>query len=116
MVYVEVNLSGCYAYNRTTMNQYVALLRGINVGGKNIIKMTALKSSFEDLAFTDVRTYIQSGNVLFSAAGSDQAKLTKQIEDALSKAFNYESRVVVRSRKQIKDIVTHAPQGFGSDP
>jgi len=97
------------------MNQYVALLRGINVGGKNLIKMTALKSSFEDLGFQDVHTYIQSGNVLFSAAGSDQARLAKQIEDALSKTFNYESRLVVRSLKQMKDIVIHAPKGFGSD-
>jgi len=97
------------------MNQYVAFLRGINVGGKNLIKMTDLKSCFEDLGFHDVHTYIQSGNVLFSAAKSDQANLTKQIEDALSKMFNYESRVVVRSLKQMKEIITDAPNGFGSD-
>src|SRR6266498_5352480 len=98
------------------MDQYVALLRGINVGGKNLIKMTDLKNCFEDLGLKDVRTYIQSGNVLFSIAGTNQAKLTKQIEDALSKTFNYALRVVVRSRKQMKDIVTQAPKGFGSDP
>jgi len=98
------------------MNAYVALLRGINVGGKNLIKMIDLKLCLEDAGFKDVHTYIQSGNVLFSAAGSDQVKLTKEIEDALSKTFNYESRVVVRSREQMKDIVTHAPKGFGSDP
>jgi len=98
------------------MNAYVALLRGINVGGKNLIKMIDLKLCLEDAGFKDVHTYIQSGNVLFSAAGSDQVKLTKEIEDALSKTFTYESRVVVRSRKQMKDIVTHAPKGFGSDP
>jgi uncharacterized protein (DUF1697 family) len=98
------------------MNQYVALLRGINVGGKNLIKMIALKASFEGLGFTDVHTYIQSGNVLFSAAGSGQAKLTKQIEEALSKTFSYESRVVVRSLKQMKEIVRDAPKGFGTDP
>jgi len=97
------------------MSRYVALLRGINVGGKNLIKMTDLKACFEDLGFQDVRTYIQSGNVLFSAIGSN-AKLTKQIETALSKTFNYQSRVVVRSLKQMKDIVINAPKGFGSDP
>src|SRR5687768_3454552 len=97
------------------MSRYVALLRGINVGGKNLIKMTDLKACFEDLGFQDVRTYIQSGNVLFSATGSN-AKLTKQVETALSKTFNYQSRVVVRSLKQMKDIVTNAPKGFGSDP
>jgi uncharacterized protein (DUF1697 family) len=97
------------------MNQYVALLRGINVGGKNLIKMLALKACFEDLGFEEVRTYIQSGNVLFSATGSN-ATLMKQIETALSRTFDYESRVVVRSRKQMKEIVTNAPKGFGSDP
>jgi len=98
------------------MNGYVALLRGINVGGKNLIKMIDLKLCMEVLGFEDVHTYIQSGNVLFSAAGSDRAKLTKKIEGALSKTFNYESRVVVRSRQQMKVIITHAPKGFGSDP
>ncbi|MCI0552525.1 MAG: DUF1697 domain-containing protein [Anaerolineae bacterium] len=98
------------------MNQYVALLRGINVGGKNLIKMTDLKACFETLGFENVSTYIQSGNVLFSADKSDQARLTKRIEEALSKTFNYKSRVVIRSYKEIKDIVAHAPKGFGSDP
>jgi len=97
------------------MNQYAALLRGINVGGKNLIKMIDLKTCFESLGLKDVSTYIQSGNVLFSAARSDQAKLTKQLEEALSKSFNYKSRVVLRSLKQMKEIVAHAPKGFGSD-
>jgi uncharacterized protein (DUF1697 family) len=104
-----------YGYNHIIMSQFVALLRGINVGGNNLIKMTALKACFESLGFQDVRTYIQSGNVLFSAAGSN-AKLTKQIEAALSKTFNYKARVVVRSLRQLKGIVTNAPKGFGSDP
>jgi uncharacterized protein (DUF1697 family) len=107
---------GCLSYNETKMNQYIALLRGINVGGKNLIKMTELKACFETLGFEKVRTYIQSGNVLFSADKSDQVKLTGRIEDALSKRFTYTSRVVVRSYKQMKDIVVHAPKGFGGDP
>ena len=103
-------------YIETTMTRYVALLHGINVGGKNLIKMTDLKACFEALGFEDVSTYIQSGNVLFSTGRSDQANLTKLIEEALSKAFNYKSRVVVRSQKEIKDIVARTPRGFGSDP
>ena len=98
------------------MSPYVALLRGINVGGKNLIKMTDLKACFEGLGFKEVRTYIQSGNVLFSAAGLSQANLTKRIEETLSKTFNFQSRVVVRSLKQMKEIVTQAPKGFGSAP
>lgn len=98
------------------MNQYVALLRGINVGGKNIIKMAELRACFEARGFSNVRTYIQSGNVLFYADGLDWAALTGQIEDALSKTFDYSSRVVVRSEEEMKATVAQAPQGFGSDP
>jgi uncharacterized protein (DUF1697 family) len=101
---------------RSWMNQYVALLRGINVGGKNLIKMTELKACFEELGLKDVRTYIQSGNVLFYTGYSDQVRLTRQIEDALSKTFNYSSRVVLRSDDEMKAIVAHAPEAFGSDP
>lgn len=98
------------------MKKYAALLRGINVGGKNLIKMTELKACFEALGFKDVSTYIQSGNVLFGANESDQARLTSQIEKALSQAFNYKSRVVVRSQQQMKAILAGAPKNFGSDP
>lgn len=98
------------------MGQYVALLRGINVGGKNLIKMSDLKACFETLGFEDVRTYIQSGNVLFRTAAAAQAKLTEQIEKALSDTFKYPSVVVVRSHKQLKEIVATAPKGFGTQP
>jgi uncharacterized protein (DUF1697 family) len=98
------------------MNQYLALLRGINVGGKNIIKMTDLKACFEALGFENVRTYIQSGNVLFHAEEPDLVRLTGEIEDTLSETFNYHSRVVVRSDDELKAIVAHAPQNFGSHP
>lgn len=94
----------------------MALLRGINVGGKNLIRMTELKACFEALGLENVITYIQSGNVLFGADETDQAKLTGQIEQALSKTFHYSSRVVVRSQKEMKAIVVRAPKGFGSDP
>jgi uncharacterized protein (DUF1697 family) len=98
------------------MNQFVALLRGINVGGKNIIKMADLKVCFEGLGFANVQTYIQSGNVLFWAGERDQARLTGQIEEALSATFDYESVVVVRSGEEMKAVVAQAPDGFGSEP
>jgi uncharacterized protein (DUF1697 family) len=95
---------------------YVALLRGINVGGSNLIRMPALKACFEAQRLRDVTTYIQSGNVLFTADGSNHLVLTRQIEDALSKTFAYRSRIVVRSFEQMKAIVTGAPKGFGGRP
>jgi uncharacterized protein (DUF1697 family) len=95
--------------------RYVALLRGINVGGKNLIKMPALKACFEAQGFTDVATYIASGNVLFSSpAGA--AALAPRIEAALGAAFGYDASVVLRSRRQLADTVARAPKGFGAAP
>jgi uncharacterized protein (DUF1697 family) len=98
------------------MTRYVALLRGINVGGNNLIKMTALKASFEALGFRDVVTYIQSGNVVFSATDATAAKLAPRIEAALTTTFSYQASLVVRSHKELRAIVGKAPEGFGSRP
>ena len=96
-------------------NRYVALLRGINVGGNNLIKMIELRSSFASMGFGDVVTYIQSGNVVFSSKQTNKTKLTALIEKALSEAFSYESKVVVISRSDMEQVVAQAPKGFGKD-
>ena len=98
------------------MPTYVALLRGINVGGKNLIRMPALKAAFEDQGFQDVATYIQSGNVVFAAPATRATDLTHRIETMLAEAFDYVPTVVVRSRTQMRGIVDRAPKGFGSKP
>ena len=98
------------------MPTLVALLRGINVGGKNPIKMPALKACFEAGGFDDVATYIQSGNVLFRSAGSGSAGLTRRIEEMLTDTFHYPASVVLRSHAQMRAIVDGAPRGFGSHP
>jgi uncharacterized protein (DUF1697 family) len=98
------------------MTQFVALLRGINVGGKNLIKMTELAACFQALGFTDVRTYIQSGNVIFREEETDQPLLVGILEEALSKTFQYKASVVLRSEAEMQAVVMHAPDGFGSDP
>lgn len=97
------------------MGQFAALLRGINVGGKNLIKMPALKECFEAGGFEDVSTYIQSGNVLFRGGGSARS-LEAKIEKMLERTFDYEPVVVVRSRAQMRSIVVDAPKGFGTKP
>ena len=99
------------------MARYVALLRGVNVGGKNLIPMPALKSAFEEAGFADVRTYIQSGNVVFGSPTSSQAELTRRVERMLRSAFDhYDASVVLRSRSQMRGIVEKRPKGFGSEP
>jgi uncharacterized protein (DUF1697 family) len=98
------------------MPTHVALLRGINVGGNNLIAMPALKACFEEHGFDNVSTYIQSGNVLFDAGRASSAELVRRIETMLDDAFDYEPTVVVRSRAQMRGIVAAAPKGFGSRP
>jgi uncharacterized protein (DUF1697 family) len=98
------------------MTWYVALLRGINVGGRNLIAMPALRACFADNGFPDARTYIQSGNVVFSSSGTPASALTRQIEDLLSSTFAYRASVVLRSRTQLRAVVGKAPNGFGSNP
>lgn len=97
-------------------NTYLALLRGINVGGKNVIKMSSLRACFENMGFSDVRTYIQSGNVIFHSSISDPRALERTIEQALSKQFKYASRVVVLSRNDLAGIIKQAPKDFGTLP
>lgn len=97
------------------MARYVALLRGINVGGKNVIRMAELRECFAQGGFADVRTYIQSGNVTFNATGS-ASELTSRIERMLADAFDYDASVVLRSRTQLRAVVNDAPPGFGADP
>jgi len=94
----------------------VALLRGINVGGKNVIRMADLRSCFEAEGFRDVVTYIQSGNVIFRATASTAGALTMRIEEMLAAAFNYQARVMLRFRQQMEEVVAGAPAGFGSQP
>jgi len=99
-----------------TGQRYITLLRGINVGGNNIIKMTDLKSCFESMGFTGVSTYIQSGNVIFFAGERDKAKLTVKIEKALSEMYGYNSRIVLITYQELEAIVAGAPSGFGKFP
>ena len=98
------------------MGRYLALLRGINVGGNNLIKMADLKTCFQRQGFEDVVTYIQSGNVVFSAPGSGSGELVRRIEATLSATFGGQASVVVRSQGQMRAIVQRAPDGFGTQP
>jgi len=95
---------------------YVALLRGINVGGKNLIKMADLKECFGTNGFEHVTTYIQSGNVVFGSPTSGLAALTDRIESMVANTFGLALPVVVRSHRQMKATVEAAPHGFGAEP
>jgi uncharacterized protein (DUF1697 family) len=94
----------------------LVLLRGINVGGNNIIKMEALKKTFEELGCTGVKTYIQSGNIIFHADETDNAALTQKIEQALSKKFHYAARLALLDFGEMKKVIADMPAGFGETP
>lgn len=89
--------------------KYVALLRGINVGGKNMIKMIDLRETFEECGFEQVSTFINSGNVLFSSSEDDVTILDKRISKALKKRFDYSATVVIRSEKEVKQVIDDMP-------
>jgi len=86
------------------MNKYVAFLRGVNVGGHTILKMSELKQMFESVGLENVQTYIQSGNVIFESKEIDAARLEKRIERQLEKATGKEIRLFVRTMRQVKSI------------
>jgi uncharacterized protein (DUF1697 family) len=95
--------------------QYLALIRGINVGGKNLVKMSDLRAAFEEAGFTEVATYIQSGNVLFRAPRQRREELAARTESELSRRFGVELKVVLLTRRLLKEVIEDAPDGFG-DP
>jgi uncharacterized protein (DUF1697 family) len=95
---------------KTTTSTYIALLRGINISGKNIMKMVQLKQVFESIGYQNVRTYIQSGNIVFeSNSESDVTELQTQIHDGIEDEFGYDVPVIVRTGEQMEDILNNCP-------
>jgi len=94
---------------------YVALLRGINVGGKTKVDMKLLKTTFEQLGFEKVKTYINSGNVIFEATSVSPKQLTATLESAIEKDFGFAVPVVVRDLLAIKTIVEALPDNWTND-
>jgi uncharacterized protein (DUF1697 family) len=91
---------------------YVALLRGINVGGNNIISMADLKACVEPLGHRRVRTYINSGNVIFQSDSTDARQLETALEAALVPHFKAPIAVVMRSHVEMQDTLAHLPPGW----
>ncbi len=91
------------------MRKYAAFLRGINVGGKNKIKMETLREVVGALGYTNVKTYINSGNVIFETAEADNVKLAVEIGQAIQNEFSILIKVMVRTIDDIKDIIENNP-------
>ncbi len=100
------------------MNTYIVLIRGINVGGKNKVSMASLRKCLEELGFSNVSTYIASGNVILQS--NKRVKEVKiQIEKVLPENFKLDDefiKVLVLTHSQLQAIVDNKPKGFGGQP
>ena len=91
------------------MTTIVSMLRGVNVGGHNQIKMNALRSLCGSLGLKDVQTYVQSGNVVFRAKDQHLVRLAERIEDAIEQKFGFRPGVVLRTASELRDVVARNP-------
>jgi uncharacterized protein (DUF1697 family) len=87
--------------------KYLALLRGINVGGNTLIRMSDLKAAVEKIGFTNVSTYIQSGNVIFEFKETDIREIAVKLEQELAKSLNL--TIIVKSYPQFNKIISEVP-------
>lgn len=97
------------------MKRYVAFLRGINISGKNKVQMVALKQGFEILGYAEVKTYLNSGNVIFSSAEVNTCKITSRIEGMIKNQFHLNIPVFVIQKEELEDILHHAPDWWGGE-
>ncbi|WP_102273010.1 DUF1697 domain-containing protein [Cytobacillus massiliigabonensis] len=94
---------------------HIALLRGINVGGKNKIDMKLLKQTFEQVGMNNVLTYINTGNIIFSCEGPSKTELSRILEEAIQVDFGLQIKVVIRSFDDIKRIIDAIPDTWKND-
>ena len=89
--------------------RYVALLRGVNVGGNTKVNMAELRASCERLGFTNVKTYINSGNIIFDSANKDAGKIGSQIHNSIRDEFGLDIPVMVRSLEELRQVIANNP-------
>src|SRR5262245_64736355 len=92
------------------MTVYVSMLRAVNVGGSGVIKMDALRETYESLGFADVRTLLQSGNVLFRSGLTDRKAIVKRITQEIERRFDLQITVILRTLAEIVSIVDRGPE------
>lgn len=97
------------------MTTTIALLRGINVGGRHKLPMQALRSLFEDLGLDNVRTYIQSGNVVFESGEADKARLVEQIEAAIAADYGFKPAILLLTVDQLAAAMAANPFPEGQE-
>lgn len=89
----------------------ISMLRGVNVGGHNKIKMDALRALYESLGLRDPQTYVQSGNVVFRTEERDLVRLTKRLQNGIERSFGFRPDVIVRTPSEMRKVIARNPFG-----
>lgn len=97
------------------MRRYIALLRGINISGKNKIPMSKLKEGFTELCFAEVVTHLNSGNVIFSSIIDDKNILSNKIKSMIKDRFELDIPVFIILQEELEEILSNAPHWWGND-
>lgn len=97
------------------MKRYIALLRGINISGKNKISMSGLKENFAEFGFSEVTTYLNSGNIIFTSAVDDNDILSNKIKLLIKNNFDLDIPVLVLLQERLEEILKNAPDWWGTN-
>ena len=97
------------------MTRYIALLRGINISGKNKISMPELKAAFIESGYADVCTHLNSGNVIFSCDETDTVALTEKLKELIGRKFTLDIPVFVISQNELCSLLENAPDWWGTE-
>lgn len=97
------------------MKRFIAFLRGVNISGKNKVPMAELREAVEKAGFQEVRTYLNSGNVVFSGDEREEGSFSKEIEAVIKKRFGLEIPIFVISQETLADILRNAPEWWGKE-
>lgn len=97
------------------MKRYIALLRGINISGKNKISMPELKKGFEELGLAEVTTYLNSGNVVFSSAADDENIFANKIKSMIKERFHLDIPIFIILQEELEEVLSNAPDWWGND-
>ena len=96
------------------MERYIALLRGVNISGRNKIAMLELKMGFEKIGFLSVSTHLNSGNVVFEAESDDKGRIADSIRAMIESKFGLKIPVFVMGKEELREILDNAPEWWGS--
>ena len=91
--------------------KYVAFIRGINVGKNKLIPMDDLKTHFSDMGFSNIKTYLRSGNIIFESDSLDIDEIEEKISNKIEKSFGFWAECIVKTKKDFYSIITNNPYG-----